>query len=382
MKALLLAGGPAKDLKYVLGPDTSRSLLRFPGGSLLERSLEVLGGLLEEVHVVSDDSKVYQLCRQYSYCKFVLQQAPSVEGAVCSGLAKAYPTHSPEDYVAIVYGDIYYSKGFIESHITKFSSLYEPLITVTRPLLLRGQYLQLEVDPVTTLVESVGRGSYIFAGIITLSVETVRDSLCRQGKSMHSLIHEVAARKSLHALVWLGEWVDIDTPWDYLAATRLELGKLGKRIVSDSARLGQGVVLEGPVYIDDNAVIDHYAVIKGPAYIGRNTLIGAHSFVRNTVAVYDGAIVGAYSEVKRSIVYNEARIDSFSYIADSIIGYKAHVAPYTVTLNVPYEDISREIRIMSTHPVEGLKIGSVIAAGSKTRPHTIVKPASLYTSQD
>ena len=379
MKAILLAGGPAKDLKYVLGSDSSRSLLRFPGGSLLERSLKILSEFVEEVYVVSDDNKVYESCAQHHYCRFVVQQSPGIEGAVCDGINRAYPSAGAEDHALIVYGDIYYSSGFIESHIAKSSTTYEPVITVTRPLLLRGQYLRVEVDPVAMRVEDVGSGSYIFAGIATLPVRSIKEYLCRRGRNMHELIREIATKQGLQASIWLGEWIDMDTPWDYLVATRLELSKLNKKIVSDNARIGRGVVLEGPVYIDDGATVDHYAVIKGPAYIGKNTLIGAHSFIRNTVAVYDNAIVGAYTEVKRSIVYSSATIDSFSYIADSIIGYKAHVASYTITLNMPYEGVSKEIIIMSTHPLEGLKVGSIIAAGSKTRPHTVIEPATLFT---
>ncbi len=379
MKAVVLAGGPSKQIRYVLGRDGSRSLLRFLGRSLLDLILDSVLTVYESVYVVSDDPLVSQACRRRGGCEFVEQRGSGIESAVCSGLAAA--SRGDDPLITIIYGDVYSSKGFIESHGQRVVSTYEPLLSVTRPLVLRGTYLRVDVDTVEGRVTRVGEGPFIYAGVATLPVRMLREQVCSGGKPLVSVIGDLASRGRLYAVTWLGEWIDMDTPWDYLVATRLALSRLKGINIDASASIGRGVVLEGDIYIDSGVRIDHYAVVKGPAYIGRGVLIGAHSFIRGGSAVYDGAVVGAYTEVKRSLIYLNAFVGSHSYIADSVVGKAAKVKPYTLTLNVPYRSVSGEILIMSTQPLESLKIGSVIAAGVETKPRETIPAASLYLGE-
>ncbi len=376
MKVILLAGGPSKGLRYVTGRDGSRSLVRLLGRTLLDKHMEGLLKFTDEVYVVSDDSLVEQHCRRYgAACRFVAQTVPGIEGAICSGLSAA----RAEGLVTILYGDTFYEDGFLATHMSKLISSYEPLITVTRPILLRGRYLRLDVDPIDGHVVATGKGAYVFAGLISLPAASAVENICRHGMSIHRFI-DMLASKRLMANIWLGTWLDLDTAWDYLVAVQLELQRMKETRIAPDARLGSGVVLEGPVYIDQGARVDHYAVIKGPAYVGPRSLVGAHSFVRGS-AVLDNAVIGAYAEVKRSVVYEAARVGSHSYIADSILGRGALASPYTVTLNTPYTGVSGEIVIMTTQPLERLKIGAIIAAGASTKPHTVTQPAVLYTGE-
>ena len=379
MKAIVLAGGPSKQIRYVLGREGSRSLLRFLGRSLLDLILDSALAVYESVYVVSDDPMVSQVCRRRSGCEFIEQHGTGVEAAVCSGLAAA--TRGDEPLITIIYGDVYSSKGFIESHGQRVLSSYEPLLSVTRPLVLRGTYLQVDVDTVEGRVIRVGEGPFIYAGLATLPVQVLQERVCNEGKPLIRVIGDLASQGRLYAVTWLGEWVDMDTPWDYLVATRLALSRLKGVYIDASASIGRGVVIEGNVYVDSEARIDHYAIIKGSVYIGRGVLVGAHSFVRGGSAIYDGAVIGAYTEVKRSLIYVDAFIGSHSYIADSVVGKAAKVQPYTLTLNVPYRSVSGEILIMSTQPLEALKIGSVIAAGTETRPREVIQAASLYLGE-
>lgn len=377
MRAIILAGGEAKQLKYVMGRDGSRSLLRFPGGLLLSRIVDEAKRFYDKVVVVSDDSSVASFCAS-SGCDFVEQSGRGVEAAICSGIVGM----GDSGFVTIIYGDIYASRGFIESHSISLLSDFEPTITVTRPLVLRGTFLRLLVDPVSSLVEKVDAGNYVYAGIISVQASVIREQLCSGGMSVHELIRRLAHAGKLKANIWLGVWVDIDTVWDYMAAVRFDLKEIKDTKISSSAVIGRNVVIEGPVVVEPNARIDHCAVIKGPVYLGRNVFVGAHSFIRGSTAIFEGAVVGAFSEIKRSIIYDEARVYSYSYIADSIVGLRAEVKPYTVTLNVPYEGLSGEVVIMSTHPLEKLKVGSVIAAGASTGYRETIPPASIYTGRE
>ncbi len=375
MKGVILAGGPAKKLKLVTGRDGSRSLLRFPRGRLIDIQLGVMARYFDSVVVVSDDNLLANYCYNTDKCVFIEQQVSGIEGALCSALASS--ALMGERLITILYGDIYSEEAMITSHIAKVLREYEPLITVTKPVVMRGSFLRLAVDPIDQRVISTSQGPYVFAGLLTIDALTLRDLLCNKGMSFHNAIGEITA-KGLRADIWIGEWVDLDTPWDYLLAIRLDLEKIRDTIIEKDASVASTAIIEGSVYVSQGARIDHYAVIKGPAYIGKEVLVGAHSFVRNHVAIFNNSIIGAYTEIKRSIVYSKARVGSHSYIADSVIGAYASLAPYTVTTNIPYGEVSEEIRLTSTQPLEALKIGSVIPARSKTRPHEVIEPATIY----
>ena len=378
MKGIILAGGSAKRLKLVMGRDGSRSLLRFPRGRLIDIHINTMLKYFDSVAVVSDDNLVANYCNNIGGCVFVEQRVKGIEGALCSALASSAVTG--ERLITILYGDIYSEEAMISSHIAKVLRDYEPLITVTKPVVMRGSFLRITVDPIDQRVTGIGQGPYVFAGLLTIDSSVLRELLCNKEKGFHDAIGEIVA-KGLRADIWIGEWIDLDTPWDYLLAVRLDLEKVKDTVIEKEANISSTAVIEGPIYVAKDARIDHYAVIKGPAYIGNGVLVGAHSFVRNHVALFDNSIVGAYTEIKRSIVYTKAKIGSHSYIADSIIGAHASLAPYTVTTNIPYGEVSEEIKLTSTQPLETLKIGAVIPARSKTKPHEVIEPATIYGEQ-
>ncbi len=378
MKGIILAGGSAKRLKLVMGRDGSRSLLRFPRGRLIDIHMNTMLKYFDSVIVVSNDNLVANYCNNIGECIFVEQRVRGIEGALCSALASSAVTG--ERLVTILYGDIYSEDAMISSHIAKVFRDYEPLITVTKPVVMRGSFLRITVDPIDQRVMSIGQGPYVFAGLLTIDSTVLRELLCNKGRRFHDAMGEIGV-KGLRADIWIGEWVDLDTPWDYLLAVRLDLEKIKDVIIEKEANVSGTAVIEGPVYVAKDSRIDYYAVIKGPVYVGNGVLVGAHSFVRNHVALFDNSIIGAYTEIKRSIVYTKAKIGSHSYIADSVIGAHASLAPYTVTTNIPYGEVSDEIKLTSTQPLEALKIGAVIPAHSKTRPHEVIEPATIYGEQ-
>ena len=373
-----MAGGSAKRIKIIMGREGSRSLLKFPRGLLIDIQLRAMLKYFDSVLVVSDDSRLADYCYNVGGCNFIEQRVSGIEGALCSALASSALVG--ERLVTILYGDIYSEEAMISSHIAKVLKDYEPLITVTRPVVMRGNFLRVTIDPIDQRVTGIGEGPYIFAGLLTIDARILKELICNEGRSFHDAIDYIA-RKDLKADVWIGEWVDLDTPWDYLLAVRLDLEKIKSVIIEKDAEVASTAVIEGPAYIAAKARIDHYAVIKGPVYIGHGALVGAHSFLRDHVSLFDSAIAGAYTEIKRSIIYTSAKIGSHSYIADSIVGAAASLAPYTVTLNIPYGEISDEIKLTSTQPLEALKIGAVIPAKTRTRPHDVIEPATIYSEQ-
>ena len=86
--------------------------------------------------------------------------------------------------------------------------------------------------------------------------------------------------------------------------------------------------------------------------------------------------------MKRSIVYDSASVSSHCYIADSIVGEEARLAPYTITLNTPIEMLSNEIILTTSYPLERVKVGAIIAARAQTKPHHVLRPAEVYGNRE
>lgn len=91
----------------------------------------------------------------------------------------------------------------------------------------------------------------------------------------------------------------------------------------------------GPnVYIGEGTIVEHGAMIKGPAIIGRNCQIRHNAYIREDVIIGDGCVIGNACEFKYSLLFNNCQVPHFSYVGDSILGYKAHLGAGVKVSNV------------------------------------------------
>jgi NDP-sugar pyrophosphorylase family protein len=372
--ALVLTAGPAKEVGIIMSRPTSRSLLRLPGRTLLEHIISALTPHVDEIVVAYDDDQVPSLCRELG-CRALDVEPGGIIVSLCQAISKLML--SGDDMVTVVYGDVYGEPDLYKGHVAAAEQVLEPLVTAVKPTIVRGGYLRLNVTE-DGLVDNVGSGGYIFGGLVSLTAAQVND-LCKLA-SIERYFTLLASKGRLRARLWLSVWVDIDTPWDYMVAVRHELSRLHGLHISEGASVAESAELEPPLVVEAGARIDSNAVLRGPAYISQRALVGAFSFVRAGSMVLEGATIGAYTEVKRSIVCRGAYIGSHSYVADSIIGEYASLSPYTVTRNIPYTELPQaSVLLTTTHPLERLKVGAVVAANARTKPHSVLEPGAVYS---
>jgi len=110
-------------------------------------------------------------------------------------------------------------------------------------------------------------------------------------------------------------WCDIGTPSEYVRATRdvlsgrmRLLGDGPVRSVAQSARLGEGVQIEGDVHIGERCRIGDRARILGSSVLG------------------DDVVVGEEALIERSILWDRARVGTRAHLIDSIVGVDYTVA--------------------------------------------------------
>jgi UDP-N-acetylglucosamine diphosphorylase / glucose-1-phosphate thymidylyltransferase / UDP-N-acetylgalactosamine diphosphorylase / glucosamine-1-phosphate N-acetyltransferase / galactosamine-1-phosphate N-acetyltransferase len=98
--------------------------------------------------------------------------------------------------------------------------------------------------------------------------------------------------------------------------------------------LRPGVFIGDQVLIGEGTVIEDGVMIKGPAIIGRNCELRHNAYIREHVIIGDNCVIGNACEFKHSLLFNHANVPHFSYVGDSILGYKAHLGAGVKISNV------------------------------------------------
>jgi len=109
-------------------------------------------------------------------------------------------------------------------------------------------------------------------------------------------------------------------PWEVLGILPMMFDSDNfKPSISQTAKIGENVVMEGDVYIGEKVVIGANTVILGPCYIGDNCKIGANNVLRGPVNLEKDVVTGALMEIKNSLVQEGTHFHS-GYLGDSVIG--------------------------------------------------------------
>lgn len=182
-----------------------------------------------------------------------------------------------------------------------------------------------------------------------------------------------------------GYYRDLEYPWDILeripriVENELDPGVRGK--VSETADLGERVEL------GSGTVVEAGATIKGPAIIGEGCEIRSGAYIRSDVVVGDGVTVGNSTELKRSLVHDEAEIPHFSYVGDSVIGWRGHLGAGVKVSNLKVNREPVVVHLESGDIDTGLrKFGCLlgdraeIGCNSVLNPGTLVGKRTLVTS--
>ena len=175
-------------------------------------------------------------------------------------------------------------------------------------------------------------------------------------------------------------------PWDALKKIEPYLDRVGKQ--NPPPRF-PGATIGERVVIGEGTTVEPGAMIKGPAIIGRNCEIRHNAYVRDYVLIGDHSVIGNSCEFKHSLLFNGATVPHFSYVGDSILGYKAHLGAGVKISNVklmpgnvmvdkggaPFDTGLRKFgALLGDHVDIGcnsvLNPGSIIGRGSLVYPNT------------
>lgn len=184
---------------------------------------------------------------------------------------------------------------------------------------------------------------------------------------------------------------DIDCVWEAIPRIKEFLKEKLEPGVHSSARVSPEAFVGDMVQIGPNTEVEHGAVIQGPVIIGADCQIRSSAYLRQNVIVGDGAVLGNSCEYKNCVLHNGANVPHFSYVGDSLLGYKAHLGAgvkisnvkltwETVKVNGPDGVIDTGLIKFGAVLGDNTDVGcnSVLNPGALVGPHSIIYPCSSW----
>lgn len=135
----------------------------------------------------------------------------------------------------------------------------------------------------------------------------------------------------------------------------------------------------GNVVIGEGTVVDDYVVIEGPCIIGKDCEIRPGAMIRAKSIIGNRVVIGHGVELKNSIIFDECKMGTNSFVGDCILGKGARVASGAITGNRRFDQKKIEIKIDDkSYPTDMDKFGCIlgeyarIGANCSTAPGTLI----------
>lgn len=132
------------------------------------------------------------------------------------------------------------------------------------------------------------------------------------------------------------------------------------------------------VFIGEGTIIEDGVMIKGPAIIGRNCEIRHNAYIRENVIIGDHCVLGNSCEFKSALLFNHGTVPHFSYVGDSILGYKAHLGAGVKISNVKLMPGNVTIDFEGRAVDTGLrKFGALLGDATDIGCNSVLNPGTI-----
>ncbi|MFH0837089.1 MAG: DapH/DapD/GlmU-related protein, partial [Candidatus Aenigmatarchaeota archaeon] len=166
----------------------------------------------------------------------------------------------------------------------------------------------------------------------------------------------------------------IEYPWQALKK-KDTVAKFSNKI---AGKIHPTVIISGIVSIDEGTEIDPYVVIEGPVIIGKNCKIRPFALIRPGTIIGDDVVIGKSAEIKNSIIFNEAKIQSQTFVGDSICGKGVRIGSGTVIANRRFDQKNAKVEINGTLFDIGMdKYGGIIGDFVRFGANTVTSPGIM-----
>lgn len=339
------------------------------GGSLLQRTLTHLreAGVTDVTAVLGQNGeKVREAFGEGQdldvHLTYVEQDKPRGIG---DSILCARRRFNPGEYFILVYGDVAASANMFPHVLQSFNSFKGPIACVCLPGPPTERYgnVYLSGTRITKIIEkptTAGLGNYVLAGVFVLPAETL-DLVEKCDGDMEKVFERLILSPALHASIWEESWLDLEYPWDILAANRMVMDTWEQTQISSRATIEGNVTLHGPVRIEAGSVIKAGAVLSGPCYIGHDSYVGNNALIRSYTSLGPKSLIGYGVELKNCVLFGNATIGRLSFVGDSVIGENADIGSGVVTFNENLDATPVSVEVRGEAVSSGLKkLGALV----------------------
>ncbi len=169
--------------------------------------------------------------------------------------------------------------------------------------------------------------------------------------------------------------LEYNYPWEAVPKIGEIVRALANNLGDDFEEIAEGV------YVFCDVKVPKSALIMPPCIICEGAEIRHGAFIRGNVIVGKGAVIGNSCEIKNSILFDGACIPHFSYVGDSIIGYKSHLGAGAIISNLKGDksnvSIKRDGKVIAT---TGRKLGAILGDGVEVGAGSILNPGTVIFS--
>ncbi len=169
---------------------------------------------------------------------------------------------------------------------------------------------------------------------------------------------------------------EIEYPWQALKK-KDEIVYFSKK--SLEGKIAKTAKITGKVVIGKGTKVYDYVTIKGPCIIGKDCEIRQGALIRPKSIIGNKVVIGHGVEIKNSIIFDECKISTNSFVGDCILGKGARVASGAITGNRRFDQKKVYIKIgTETYPTDMDKFGCIlgeyarIGANCSTAPGTLI----------
>ena len=169
--------------------------------------------------------------------------------------------------------------------------------------------------------------------------------------------------------------LDFKFPWEAVPKISEIIDALIPTLSSDFIKTAEGVyVFRGvdipkTAHVSPKTIICEGAEIRHGAYIRGNAIIGK------------GAVVGNSCEIKNAILFDGVAVPHFSYVGDSIIGYKSHLGASAIISNLKSDKSNVSIKQNDEAiATVGRKLGAIIGDGVEVGCGSVLNPGTVVFS--
>lgn len=165
--------------------------------------------------------------------------------------------------------------------------------------------------------------------------------------------------------------------WELLACIGPYIDFLEHKI---EIEVGPNVFLSGPekISIGRGTKIAPGVFIEGPCVIGKDCEIGHGAYIRPGTILGDRCVIGHAAEVKNSILCSEARATHFTYVGDSILGFRVNLGAGVKCANLRLDRKPVAIVHDGKRWETGLlKMGAIVGDFSQVGCNAVLNPGTL-----